>query len=385
MKWLFVVLTAIGLLGCSSTPTSSTADKPSMTVASLFNHTLFTPQPVVSEQAIFSLPQSEVQALWQYVEKHKNSDITIDELLGNFLQNKIGDFSYDGATFIAKDALSQRSGNCISLAIVSQAYANVLGIKTSYAKVDSYPVYQKNKSFVLTSSHFKTKLITPREQENDSMIFFSSGTIIDYFPNQDSVFSGNANYADLVAKFYTNLAVSALLAADYDKAYSLLMAALEYAPNDPETINISALLHKHVGDRVRAKQIYAYAAQQQLTSTNLLLNYLNYIPADQTALRESILAQLERSPASPFDTLTLASSYIDKQNYSKAKKLIEPLLLNYHYLPEIHAELGKIAYLEGNLQAALVYFDQAINKSRETYKKTLYSAKQNMLTQLMMQ
>lgn len=71
MKWLFVVLTAIGLLGCSSTPTSSTADKPSMTVASLFNHALFTPQPVVSEQAIFSLPQSEVQALWQYVENTK--------------------------------------------------------------------------------------------------------------------------------------------------------------------------------------------------------------------------------------------------------------------------------------------------------------------------
>ncbi|MEZ7206059.1 tetratricopeptide repeat protein [Pseudoalteromonas sp. DY56-GL79] len=384
MKWLLIILTSIGLSGCNSTHTTTADMKQKVDVTSLFNHSLFALKSVPSEQQIFTLPKQEEEALLTYVERFRGKNVTKDEILGNFLQAKIGHFSYDGETFIASELLNQQSGNCISLAILSQAYANILGIETSYAKVDSFPIYQKNQNFVLTSSHFKTKLITPKEELatlNNRLSF--SGTVVDYFPEQDSVFSGNAQYEDLVAKFYTNLAVSALLEADYDMSYSLLSAALKYAPRDAEAINIAALLHKHVGDRNSAKQIYDYAFNNHLTSTNLLLNYLNYIPKDQTNLKNMILAELEQSPTSPFDTLSLASSYIKQQRYKKAKELIEPLLLNYHYLPEVYVELGKIAYLEQRYQTASEYFEQAVNKSREQYKKDLYTAKQKMLNHLL--
>ncbi|MEJ6473711.1 hypothetical protein [Pseudoalteromonas piscicida] len=382
MKLWLVIFICTGLLGCNTTSEIKKHLKQEVDVITMFNHALFIPQPVLSEQAIFSLPEHEAQAIQHYVERYKNSNMTKDEILGNFLQAKVANFSYDGATLIAQEALSQQAGNCISLAILSQAYANILGVETRYAKVDSFPMYQKNRHFVLTSSHFKTKLITSTKAQKDgSILLMSGGTVIDYFPNQDSVFSGNARYEDLVAKFYANQAVSALLEVNYNMAYSLLSSALEYAPTDPEIINIAALLHKHAGDRASAKRIYDYAIQHRLTSTNLLLNYLSYIPADQVALRDTIQKQLEQSPASPFDTLSLASSYIEKQRYIKAKQLIEPLLLNYHYLPEVYVELGKIAYLEKRYEAASHYFDQAIKKSREVYKKDIYTAKRGMLNQ----
>lgn len=384
MKWLLIILTSIGLSGCNSTQTAKAEIQRKVDVTAQFNHALFTLKPIPSEQQIFTLPKQEEEALLTYAEQFRGKNVTKDKILGNFLKAKIGHFSYDGETLIASDSLNQQSGNCISLAVLSQAYANILGIETSYAKVDSFPIYQKNQNFVLTSSHFKTKLITPQSELTAlNSMFFSSGTVIDYFPEQDSVFSGNARYQDLVAKFYTNLAVSALLEADYDMSYSLLSAALEYAPRDPEAINISALLHKHIGDKNSAKRIYDYAFKNHLTSTNLLLNYLNYIPSSQPELKNMILAELEQSPTSPFDTLSLASSYIKQQRYKKAKELIEPLLLNYHYLPEVYVELGKIAYLEQRYQTAFEYFEQAVIKSKEQYKKDLYTAKQNMLNQLL--
>ncbi|MEQ2351932.1 tetratricopeptide repeat protein [Pseudoalteromonas piscicida] len=385
MKWLLIILTSIGLSGCNSTHTTTADTKQKVDVTSLFNHSLFTLKPVQTEAEIFALPESEQQAAISFFGKYADANMRDDQVLGRFLDAKLDNFSYDGETLTATEATLNRAGNCISLAVLTQAYANVLGIKTSYAKVDSYPMFRKHEKFIITSSHFKTKLFANRateggENEQQTLI---KGTVVDYFPDQDSVFSGNAQYEDLVAKFYTNLAVSALLEADYDLSYSLLSAALKYAPRDAEAINTAALLHKHVGDINSAKQIYDYAFNNHLTSTNLLLNYLNYVPKDQTVLKNMIQTELDRSPASPFDTLSLASSYIEQQRYKKAKKLIEPLLLNYHYLPEVYVELGKIAYLKQRYQTAFEYFEQAVNKSREQYKKDLYIAKQNMLNHLL--
>lgn len=243
MKWLLMILTSIGLSGCNSTHTTTADMKQKVDVTSLFNHSLFTPKPVQTEAEIFALPESEQQAAISFFGKYADANMRDDQVLGRFLDAKLDNFSYDGETLTATEATLKRAGNCISLAVLTQAYANVLGIKTSYAKVDSYPMFRKHQEFIITSSHFKTKLFANRATEGDEngQQTLIKGTVVDYFPDQDSVFSGNAQYEDLVAKFYTNLAVSTLLEADYDLSYSLLSAALKYAPRDAEAINTAAL------------------------------------------------------------------------------------------------------------------------------------------------
>ena len=156
MKVITLLLVFV-IAGCTQSPktTPSQLQKPT----TLLNHALFTPITVIDEASIFHLPDNEKRAFEAYVQKAQARQVRKDRIIAHYLESKLDHFSYDGATLSASAALKQKEGNCISLAILTQAYANLLGIETGFSEVATMPVYKRQGQTILISSHFKTKTL----------------------------------------------------------------------------------------------------------------------------------------------------------------------------------------------------------------------------------
>ena len=158
-------------------------------------------------------------------------------------------------------------GNCISLAILTQAYAQLAGLKTSFQAVSSEPVYSKQSNIVYISGHFRTKVYAPLNEDEHYLV--KPGTVIDYFPARGSFYSGRADLKDLISRYYSNLASEALAKKQFNLSYSYILKANEYTPHAPSLYNLAAVLHRQSGDLAGAKQF----TKQLYTMTLMMLIY----------------------------------------------------------------------------------------------------------------
>ncbi|ALO43722.1 tetratricopeptide repeat protein [Pseudoalteromonas phenolica] len=379
MRYLFVFLFITFLLtGCNSTQSKSEEKVAIPSPISLANHALFKLEPVPNEKEIFSLPKAE-QA--KFLEKYNQlilKGVRADTAISQYLESSIDGFTYDGETLTATDALSKQAGNCVSLAILTQAYANLAGIETSFREVSTYPIFKKEQDLLLVSSHFNTKLFAPKDdaEEKDWIEIIRKGTVVDYFPQQNTFYVGNAHYPSLVAKFYANLASEALIKGNFDLSYSLANEAFKFTPHNPELINLLAIQHRRVGDTDTAKKLFEFATEHKLVSSNLIASYR--FLANQlgdTVLVDKLEVELEKTAKTPFDFLQIAIKATNKAQFSKAKRLLNAVIKHYPYLPEPHFELAKIYYLQNHHDLAKVALEEAIKMSDSQEKTGMYEAK----------
>ncbi|KKK50281.1 hypothetical protein LCGC14_3126580 [marine sediment metagenome] len=152
MKLYFSLLLICLLTACKSTEQPTTVT-PMLT--SLLNHTLFELQQVPTEQVIFQLSNHEAKTFLAYVDNQRLAGLTDDIILYNYIERGFSNFSYHGDTLTAQQTLELAHGNCISLAILTQAYANLIDLETGFQEMTSQPVYAKEGNLVFIANHYK--------------------------------------------------------------------------------------------------------------------------------------------------------------------------------------------------------------------------------------
>jgi len=381
LRYLFVFLFIIFLLtGCNSTQSKSEEKVAIPSPISLANHALFKLEPVPNEKEIFSLPKAEQAKFLEKLNKLMQKGVRADTAISQYLDNLVSGFTYDGETLTARDSVSKRAGNCVSLAILTQAYANLAGIETSFREVSTTPVYKREQDLLLVSTHFNTKLFAPveetEEKDKNWIEIIRKGTVIDYFPQQNTFYLGNANYQSLISKFYANLATEALIKENFNLSYSLTSEAFKFTPHNPELINLLAILHRRVGDTTTAKELFEFALKYELVSSNLVASY-RYLATQlgDIALEKKLETELEKVAKTPFDYLQIAIKATNKKSYRKAKKILKVIIQHYPYLPEPHFELAKVYYLQNHHDLAKVALEEAIKMSDSQEKTGMYEAK----------
>lgn len=366
------------LTGCKSTRSKPEEKVVIPSPVSLVNHTLFNPQSVPNEQEIFSLPEDEQAKFLESFNTSTSQGKRADIFIADYLEYSVSNFTYDGKTFTAAEAFNQQHGNCVSLAILTQAYANLAGLDTGFREVSTYPIFKKEKDLVLVSSHFNTKLFAPIEEPEDKnwIQILRAGTVVDYFPEQNTIYLGNAKYPSLVAKFYANLATEALLKEDFDLSYSHAIEAFKFTPHNPELINLMAVLHRRAGDIDTAKKLFEFALKYELTSSNLIASY-RFLASQlgDINLVDRLDNEMEKAAKTPFDYLQIARKAIKRKNFKKAEMLYNAIIAQYPYLPEPHFELAKMLYLKNQPRLAKAALEEAIRMSDSQEKEGIYKAK----------
>ena len=160
MKYLVFTLSLL-LTACSSTPPEAPIKKVQLT--HIINHSLFEQVKTPSEHSIFELSEPEKSAFLTYAHS-RLSNVRADEVIFNYLQNQLTNFKYDGATLTAQQSIERSEGNCISLAILTQSYAQLLNLETSFQEMTSEPVYAKEGNVIYVANHFRTKIYAPKKR-----------------------------------------------------------------------------------------------------------------------------------------------------------------------------------------------------------------------------
>ncbi len=392
MEMVWKILGLCGLLlvaGCTTTSKHSrsleTNSPTPLNIAEKINHALFNKVAIPSASELFSLPDEERTKFIAFQARARRLGVREDKIIFNYLEAKLDEFTYDGQTLTAQESLQENHGNCISLAILTESYAQLANVQTSFTEVSSIPIYQIQNGTVLVANHFKTKLLAPEEtpKEKGWISFSKAGTVVDYFPEFDSVFIGNATRTDLITKFYANRSVDALLGEEYDLSYSYLLEALALSPNDAELLNLSALLHKRRGDLVTANTLFEFGFEQNVKSYNLLSNYITLLDPFEDAARIALVeSEFEQASTTPIDWLLLAQDYVRKDQLNAAERLLSKVIDAVPYLPEPYIEQAKIHYLRGNLTRARELLATASKKTSQKHKLAIIQAKQTALLRL---
>tara|TARA_B100001059_G_C17755873_1_gene539854 strand:+ start:118 stop:1263 length:1146 start_codon:yes stop_codon:yes gene_type:complete len=378
MKYLVFTLSFF-LAACSSTQPAVQIKKVQLT--QIINHSLFKRVETPNEHSVFELPEPEKEKFLAYAQKRLN-EIRADEIVFNYLENQLTNFKYHGDTLTSKQTIERSQGNCISLAILTQSYATLLDLDTSFQEMTSEPVYAKEGGLVYIANHFRTKVYAPEEETDDNFIvFIRPGTLIDYFPTRGSFYAGSATYNDLLNKFYSNLAAEALAKNKLNTAYSLILKANSFTPNDPELFNITGILHRRAGDLKSAQLIYQTALNRNDISINLINNYrLLAKDLGNTELEKQLTSQLINEEKDPYELLVIAKNNLQEGKVTQAKNHLESAIAKAPYISELYLELAKIRYQQGKSKQTQALLEQAIKYERDNEKLNIYQAKLASLT-----
>jgi hypothetical protein len=154
-------------------------------------------------------PQQEKDFL-DYMNDPRRANTGPHYRLYQYMEQKIDNFSYEGVTYSASQTLALNSGDCMSLAVLTTALADLAGLEIDYQLMDDVPVYELNGITVKKGVHIRTIIYDPAFIEPDgegAYTLIRPGIKIDYFPTNRYRFISNLNRDDYQAMYYQNIAV----------------------------------------------------------------------------------------------------------------------------------------------------------------------------------
>lgn len=318
--------------------------------------------PTLAE--IFSLSAAQQNEFLAFFNAPEQQAIAGHERIYRFLENKLTDFDYQGQNYTASQAYRLNSGNCISLAVLTKALADLAGVETKFQSIVSAPVFSINNDFMLSSDHVRTILFDPQFVPEKGKYYLSKpAIIIDYMPTTVKMTGPRISQQTFIAMFYRNLAADAVLAEQYDQALALLRTALQYAPEYGAIINLAAIVHRRMDDVNVAEQFYRYGLDIAERKATLLSNYavLKQAEGDTEAaqqLYQSLAALDERDP---YLWYLMAKTALQNNQFPVAISYFEKAVAQAPYIHQLHFELA-VAYFRDNQYSSA---RQALTKAAE--------------------
>lgn len=385
MKPVLLVTMCVLLAACGAQPVQlQLADHvtpPAVSVREVpvFGYARFgEPPDIISPEEIFRLSSEQQADFMAYFNRPTRRDTPAFERVYSYLQDITMDFHYQGETFTAEQALSNTSGNCLSLAILTTALAKLADVETGYQLVDTAPVFESHGNIVYKGQHVRTKLFPPVAEDTEGLFFVRrSGVLIDYFPTEGTRFVGNISENEYIAMFYNNLASEAIAREDYERAFWLLVKTLELTPDDPGALNSMAVIHRRVGDVEAAEQIYLYGIAYLDDKVSLLRNYR--VLLEQQGRHDEVtdinrkLAQIEAP--NPFDWMHAGHAAFSEGDFQDALRFYRKAAKIAPYLHESYAGMAKAYYMIGDHKGAEMAFQNAVERSQRLSTRSMYEAK----------
>lgn len=381
----FLPLLLVFLGACTSAPNSNNLVAKSLPpVNTLIDTADFGPRPAIINAAqIFALSAAAQQHFLSYYNQSSRRKIRPHVRVFNYLKSSLGTFNYYSGTYTAQQTLDENNGNCLSLAILTTAYANLVNIETNYNEMTTDPIYSKDSQFEYESSHVVTKLLDPEFIPEDGVFYITKPQlVVDYFPTRNSWMGGRVSKAQFIAMFYRNLGAVALSEGQFNQAGWLLTESFKYAPQDLAGINLMAVLYRRMSHLNKAEHLYRYGLAMQQQNLILLSNYhllLRSQGRTQEADKINIILEQADDP-SPFRWLTLADEALAQGKLTRAEWYYEKTIEKAHYLPHGYAGAAKVAYLKGHKSTAKALLEMALQRTHDDKHERRYQAKLAALT-----
>jgi Tfp pilus assembly protein PilF len=380
MRPRFVVgLLVITLAGCASAP--SVVAPPS--VEQWFADHLFASPSVPIDDAIFA----PSEAMRQFADRTISPTARIrsprQALLDAISRQAQLKLSYDTLqTRNAAEAFAARAGNCLSLVVMTAAFAEMLGVPVQFNSVLVDDSWSRSDNVYFASGH--VNLTLSRGGFGNPLGYDTAHSMtIDFLPAQDlrGLRMRPISRETVLAMYLNNRAAEALAAQRLDDAYWWARRAIERVPQALTAYNTLAVIYLRRGAVIEAEKLLRHVHAQEPANTKVLFNLAQVLErsgrtGEAVPLRAR-LAALEAQP--PFHYFDLGLASLARGDYAAAKRQFAQELARASEYHEFHFGMALATYHLGDLKASHAHMQKALNLSHTATERDLYAAKANKL------
>ncbi len=281
----------------------------------------------------------------------------------------------------AAQAFEARSGNCLSLVIMTAAFAKELGLTVRYQSAYVDPTWSRSGDLLVGSEHVN---VTLGNRFIDSrLVPQQSPLAIDFLPAAELSGLRTREIAEdmVIAMYMNNRAVEALLEERHDDAYGWVREAIGQNPAFLNSYNTLGVIYLRHGNLAQAAEAFGFLLAREPQNTRAMSNLAKVFTlqgrVEEADALQRKLAQIEPYP--PFHFFNLGLAAMKQNDYRTARTLFAKEVARADYSHEFHFWLGLANFELGDLKQARAHLKLALENSTTRRQQDLYAAKLDWL------
>jgi tetratricopeptide (TPR) repeat protein len=374
--FLFALPVVLLVAACAQGPLAPAPD-------ALFRDDLFAPPSErISAEQVFAMSP----AMRQYLERELQAAAikgTRQALIEAVAQGQLK-LEYDSvSTRTAAEAFDARAGNCLSLVIMTAAFAKSLGLEVQYHAAAVGDLWSRSGNIYFLNGHVN---VTLGRRYTDSRILYDSAELmtIDFLPGSEirGLRTRPIDEPTILAMFMNNRAAEALVRGRLDDAYWLAREGMRYSPAYWGSYNTLGVVYLRRGQPLLAERAFRRVLEHEADNTrawaNLALTLERQGRKEEAAAADRELARLERH--APFHFFHLGIAAMEAGDFRAAREAFSKEVSRAPEYHEFHFWLGLAELRLGNVEAARRELAAALEHSTTRRDHDLYSAKLSKLS-----
>ena len=374
IKALCIPFLALALAGCALAPPA--ADPGRFAADNLFAP----PSRPVDASRVFEVSDAMRRYIDQKVDPLQGSRSRQRALVDALRARDELKLEYDAAyTRNAAEAFDARTGNCLSLVIMTGAFAHQLGVQARYRVVNVDETWARRGDIYFSIGHVNITLgrrvgaMTARFDDSENFT-------VDFQPPPNHVPNGRWQEIEektVLAMYLNNRAAETFADGRLDDAYWFAREAMRQDPQFIAAYNTLGVIYQRRGLHAEAARVLAFALERESRNTSVMSNLANAYASlgrdgEAAALRER-LARLDPEPA--FSWFNQGVAAMRRGDFRAARDLFEKEVARAPDYHEFHFWLALALANLGENDEARRHLALAKDASTTREDHDLYAAK----------
>ena len=356
---LLALVCALLVAACATPPVGSQTE-------TLFNDRLFhAPSERINADDVFAVSDDMQQFLQRGLAGHLHGSDSRAALIDAIYIKGQLKLEYDSTTTRnAAQAFAARSGNCLSLVIMTAAFARLMGLPFQFQSVYVDDAVNRRDDFLFFIGHVNLTL-APRQSILKHRDVPNLMTV-DFLPPEETqgLRIRVLGEQTIVAMYMNNRAAEALAAGNVDDAYWWARAAVRQDPEFVSAYNTLGVVYRRHGNPNEAEKVLAYALERDPRNTRVVANLIRVLSdLGQVANAQALTRRLELlEPEPPYSYFDPGLQAMRDHDYKAARDLFAkevaraPFDHEFHFwLASAYAGLGDVEQARRQMQLALAY------------------------------
>ena len=290
---------------------------------------------------------------------------------------------YDAAiTRTAAQAFAARSGNCLSLVLMTAAFARELGLEVSFQQARLEDGYSRLGDLTLRSDHVNL-VLAPRALVQAWQVTYAGNDPnrlqIDFLPSADlqGLRSVPIDEPTLLAMFMNNRAAEALGRGASAEAYAWAREALRRDAGFRPALNTLGVVYQRAGHLAAAAQAFEalLARDPQQVAAMWNLAQVRQAQGRDAEAAHWTARRLAIEPAAPFQSLQQAEVAMVRGDWAQAQALLQRERRVTGETHELHFALALLSHRQGQPGQAQRQLQRALDASPSASLQARYAGK----------
>ena len=376
-RWLSALVLGAGLLlaGCASAPVPPVAQ-----VEPLFDDAVFAPpsQRIDADDVLALSPRMK-HYLDTEIKPQLHWQSTTSGLIEALYTRGRLKLAYDTElTRSASQAFDDRAGNCLSLVLMTAAFARELGLTVRFQSVVGEDSWGREGGLLLFVGHVNIA-IGPTGLGGRLSDRSGDWVTVDFLPNVDLQRQRRWPIGDarIVAMYMNNKSAEALAGGRIDDAYWWSRAAILQDRSFTAAYNTLGVVYLRRGLSTRAEMALRFVLTQEAENPHALSNLVLALQQQgRDSEAQAVAAQLQRLPPStPFAYFELGQKAMRGGDIRQARRHFERAVRHADDYHEFHFALAQALALLGETEAAAKHLERAQENSGTRRLQSMYAGK----------